>query len=248
MPGLAVAREVRSRGWTVSWLGTSHGMENRLVPPAGIEMDTIAFSGLRGKGLLHTATGGLRLLKAFWENHDPTQGMRQGNDVGTTYRSAIYFADEAQKTAAEASRDAYQGALDAAARGTAEHQRIAVPAAADGQRWARIVMRGAAGNPSCAFAPRRAPDGVEARQHALHGIVVHRSPPFACRAGGGGGAVGSGFGTRYSFARCASPCTATSTSPSARRRWTARTLWLRLRPMHPAICECLSAKALPSAG
>jgi len=67
MPGLAVAREVRRRGWTVSWLGTSHGMENRLVPPAGIEMDTISFSGLRGKGLLHTATGGLRLLKAFWD-------------------------------------------------------------------------------------------------------------------------------------------------------------------------------------
>ena len=67
MPGLAVAREARSRGWTVSWLGTSHGMENRLVPPAGIPMDTIAFSGLRGKGLLHTATGGLRLLKAFWD-------------------------------------------------------------------------------------------------------------------------------------------------------------------------------------
>jgi UDP-N-acetylglucosamine--N-acetylmuramyl-(pentapeptide) pyrophosphoryl-undecaprenol N-acetylglucosamine transferase len=67
MPGLAVAREVLSRGWTVSWLGTSHGMENRLVPPAGIPMDTIAFSGLRGKGLLHTATGGLRLLKAFWD-------------------------------------------------------------------------------------------------------------------------------------------------------------------------------------
>jgi UDP-N-acetylglucosamine--N-acetylmuramyl-(pentapeptide) pyrophosphoryl-undecaprenol N-acetylglucosamine transferase len=67
MPGLAVAREARSRGWTVSWLGTTHGMENRLVPPASIPMDTIAFSGLRGKGLLHTATGGLRLLKAFWD-------------------------------------------------------------------------------------------------------------------------------------------------------------------------------------
>ena len=67
MPGLAVAREARARGWHVSWLGTAHGMENRLVPPAGIELDTIAFSGLRGKGLLHTATGGLRLLKAFWD-------------------------------------------------------------------------------------------------------------------------------------------------------------------------------------
>jgi peptide-methionine (S)-S-oxide reductase len=55
------------------------------------------------------------LLKVFWENHDPTQGMRQGGDVGTQYRSAIYYADEAQKAAAEASRDAFQKAL--AARG-----------------------------------------------------------------------------------------------------------------------------------
>ena len=66
IPGLAVARERAHRGWTVSWLGTTQGMENRLVPPAGIEMDTIAFSGLRGKGLVHTLTGGLRMLGAFW--------------------------------------------------------------------------------------------------------------------------------------------------------------------------------------
>jgi UDP-N-acetylglucosamine--N-acetylmuramyl-(pentapeptide) pyrophosphoryl-undecaprenol N-acetylglucosamine transferase len=65
MPGLAVAREMQSRGWSISWLGTTEGMENRLVPPTGIPMDTIAFSGLRGKGLLHTLTGGLRLIKAF---------------------------------------------------------------------------------------------------------------------------------------------------------------------------------------
>ena len=50
----------------VSWLGTAQGMENRLVPPAGIALDRIAFSGLRGKGCWHTLTGGLRLLKAFW--------------------------------------------------------------------------------------------------------------------------------------------------------------------------------------
>jgi UDP-N-acetylglucosamine--N-acetylmuramyl-(pentapeptide) pyrophosphoryl-undecaprenol N-acetylglucosamine transferase len=65
MPGLAVADEMKRRGWSVSWLGTNTGMENRLVPPTGIPMDTLAFSGLRGKGLLHTLTGGLRLLKAF---------------------------------------------------------------------------------------------------------------------------------------------------------------------------------------
>jgi peptide-methionine (S)-S-oxide reductase len=51
------------------------------------------------------------LLKVFWESHDPTQGMRQGNDVGTQYRSGIYTYSEEQKKLAEASRDAYQKAL-----------------------------------------------------------------------------------------------------------------------------------------
>jgi len=51
------------------------------------------------------------VLKAFWEGHDPTQGMRQGNDRGTQYRSAIYTADEAQQAAAEASRDRFQAVL-----------------------------------------------------------------------------------------------------------------------------------------
>jgi UDP-N-acetylglucosamine--N-acetylmuramyl-(pentapeptide) pyrophosphoryl-undecaprenol N-acetylglucosamine transferase len=67
IPGLAVAREMQARGWTVSWLGTRQGMENRLVPPSGIAIDTIGFTGLRGKGALHTLSGGLRLLAAFWE-------------------------------------------------------------------------------------------------------------------------------------------------------------------------------------
>jgi len=51
------------------------------------------------------------LLKTFWENHDPTQGMRQGNDVGTQYRSGIYVFDAAQREAAERSRDAFQEQL-----------------------------------------------------------------------------------------------------------------------------------------
>ena len=57
-----------------------------------------------------------RLLKTFWENHDPTQGMRQGNDNGTQYRSAIYAFSQQQKRAALASRKRYQKALDAAGK------------------------------------------------------------------------------------------------------------------------------------
>jgi peptide-methionine (S)-S-oxide reductase len=53
------------------------------------------------------------LLKVFWESHDPTQGMRQGNDIGTQYRSGIYPANDAQEAAAEASKETYQQALSA---------------------------------------------------------------------------------------------------------------------------------------
>ena len=57
------------------------------------------------------------ILKLFWENHDPTQGMRQGNDVGTQYRSAVYFMNDAQREAAEASRDRFQRELSQAGYG-----------------------------------------------------------------------------------------------------------------------------------
>ena len=67
------------------------------------------------------------LLKVFWENHDPTQGMRQGNDVGTQYRSGLYFCDDAQRRAAEASRDAYQRELTKAGRGQITTEIVPAP-------------------------------------------------------------------------------------------------------------------------
>jgi peptide-methionine (S)-S-oxide reductase len=57
------------------------------------------------------------VLRLFWEGHDPTQGMRQGNDVGTQYRSAVYYEGEAQRAAAESSREMYQGELARAGYG-----------------------------------------------------------------------------------------------------------------------------------
>jgi peptide-methionine (S)-S-oxide reductase len=57
------------------------------------------------------------ILRLFWENHDPTQGMRQGNDVGTQYRSALYWTTEAQREAAEASKEMYAGELAGAGYG-----------------------------------------------------------------------------------------------------------------------------------
>jgi UDP-N-acetylglucosamine--N-acetylmuramyl-(pentapeptide) pyrophosphoryl-undecaprenol N-acetylglucosamine transferase len=64
-PGLAIAQTMRARGWEVSWLGTSHGMEQDLVPKHGVAMDTINFSGMRGKGIKHSLGGALKMLAAF---------------------------------------------------------------------------------------------------------------------------------------------------------------------------------------
>lgn len=64
-PGLAIAQTMRARGWQVSWLGTMHGMERDIVPKHGIEMDSIDFAGVRGKGLMHTARGAFKLVAGF---------------------------------------------------------------------------------------------------------------------------------------------------------------------------------------
>jgi len=64
-PGIAIAQEMRARGWDVSWLGTAHGMERDIVPQHGIAMDSIDFAGLRGKGLGHTIKGAFKMLGAF---------------------------------------------------------------------------------------------------------------------------------------------------------------------------------------
>jgi UDP-N-acetylglucosamine--N-acetylmuramyl-(pentapeptide) pyrophosphoryl-undecaprenol N-acetylglucosamine transferase len=64
-PGLAIAETMKARGWDVSWLGTARGMECELVPKHGVAMDTIDFSGMRGKGLMHTLNGAFRLTASF---------------------------------------------------------------------------------------------------------------------------------------------------------------------------------------
>jgi len=68
MPGLAIAEAMRARGWAIRWLGTAHGMENRLVPEAGIALDTIEFAGLRGKGFAHAVRGLGQLIGGLVES------------------------------------------------------------------------------------------------------------------------------------------------------------------------------------
>lgn len=64
-PGVAIAQTMRERGWSVTWLGTAHGMENEFVPKQGIAMDSIDFAGLRGKGLGHTVKGAFKMAASF---------------------------------------------------------------------------------------------------------------------------------------------------------------------------------------
>jgi UDP-N-acetylglucosamine--N-acetylmuramyl-(pentapeptide) pyrophosphoryl-undecaprenol N-acetylglucosamine transferase len=68
IPGLAVAKLMQSRGWTVSWFGTPAGMENTLVPPTGISLDQVSFAGLRGKGLLGSIKGAVQLIRSCWQS------------------------------------------------------------------------------------------------------------------------------------------------------------------------------------
>jgi UDP-N-acetylglucosamine--N-acetylmuramyl-(pentapeptide) pyrophosphoryl-undecaprenol N-acetylglucosamine transferase len=68
MPGLAIAAELNIRGWAVQWLGTAHGMENKLVPAAGLVLNSLHFAGLRGKGVFGTIKGVWQLCGAFFES------------------------------------------------------------------------------------------------------------------------------------------------------------------------------------
>lgn len=81
-PGLAVAEALRARGWRVHWLGNASGMEADLVPPRGFEFESLAFSGVRGKGPLTLALLPLRLLKAFWQSIRVIRRVRPDVVVG----------------------------------------------------------------------------------------------------------------------------------------------------------------------
>ena len=81
-PGLAIAQCMRERGWEVSWLGTLRGMERDLVPRQGIPMESLDFSGMRGKGWRHSLTGAVRLVASFWQCRQILRRIRPDVIVG----------------------------------------------------------------------------------------------------------------------------------------------------------------------
>ena len=88
MPGLAVAEEMKKRGWTVSWIGTPVGMEGRLVGQRGIEFDALDFTGMRGKGLAHAVKGALKLVKSCFK----AKSIIDGRDADAVFSTGGYIA------------------------------------------------------------------------------------------------------------------------------------------------------------
>lgn len=83
MPGLAVAEEMRRRGWTVTWVGTESGLENKLVPAHGLKLERLRFSGMRGKGPLHFVKGAWRLIGALLASLRLMRRLRPAAVFGT---------------------------------------------------------------------------------------------------------------------------------------------------------------------
>ena len=129
-------------------MGCFWGAERKLWQTAGVHVTAVGYAGgLTPNPTYEEVCSGLtghnevvwvvfdpraiayeRLLAVFWESHDPTQGMRQGNDVGTQYRSGIYTFDDAQRATAEASRAAYAAQLAQAGYGAITTEIVPAPA------------------------------------------------------------------------------------------------------------------------
>ena len=81
-PGLAVAEALRERGWKVHWLGAPDSMESQLVPPRGFPLETVAFGGVRGKGIKTLLLLPIKLLRAFWQSLQVVRRVRPNVVVG----------------------------------------------------------------------------------------------------------------------------------------------------------------------
>jgi UDP-N-acetylglucosamine--N-acetylmuramyl-(pentapeptide) pyrophosphoryl-undecaprenol N-acetylglucosamine transferase len=143
-PGLAVAEELRARGWEVRWIGAPGSMEHRLVPPRGFAFESIAFSGVRGKGPLTLALLPMRLLRAFWQSVAVLRRVRPDVVVGLggyiTFPAGL-MAVALGKPLVLHEQNAVAGLVNKVLASVADRVFTAFPDALKGGRWIGNPLR-----------------------------------------------------------------------------------------------------------
>lgn len=167
MPGLAVAEEMKKRGWSVSWIGTPVGMESRLVAQRNIEFDALDFTGMRGKGIKHMITGAIKLVKACFA----AKALIEKRGASAVFSTGGYIAIPAAFGARSKNKSLIMMNCDA---GSLMSVRIVMP-------WAQAVMCGFDGECAHRAGPKAVVSGNPVREDIL--ALPEPEERYAGRAG-----------------------------------------------------------------
>ncbi len=162
-PGLAIAEALRDHGWNVHWLGAPDSMESRLVPPRGFAFETVAFGGVRGKGLKTLALLPVRLVRAFWQSAQVVRRVKPDVVIGLggyiTFPAGVVSAAMGKPLVLH-EQNSVAGMANKVLARVARHTFTAFPQVLDGGRWIGNPLRAAflrQATPSQRFAGRSGP-------------------------------------------------------------------------------------------